>query len=596
MSVEAIIVIAIIVVAFILFVAEVIPVDQTAILVMVLLMVTGILNAEEAVSGFSNSATLTILALLIISVGLEETGFVDLIGDWMVKRIGGNHLTAIALIMITTAVLSAFINNTAVVGVFLPVMVRIAKNTEISLSKLLIPLSFAAMVGGSSTIMGTSTNLLVNSIAASYDVTGFTLFEFTKVGFILFAFFMGYMLLIGYKITPDRKKKDPSLTDEYALKEFLTEIVIKPDSELIGKKIHETEFFENRDFEILEINRKGSSISMPEEIEKLKENDELVIKASLSEIVRLGKTEGVSILYDVDVKDEMLTSEDSILFEVVIGPNSGLIDKKIKDVKFREEYNAIPLAVRRKGQIKQRNISDMKLNFGDIILVEALRKTLQNFYSRPDFIVMHRIPKTNIEKEFVKKDKVWLSVIITLVVIGLTVTSIFSILVSAWFGVALMFLTGCVTLKKAYLNVHWNVIFLLAGLIPLGVAMEKTGTVQIISNLLTENIAGYGIYVVVAVLFLISLLLTSIVSNNVTVVLLAPIAIELAIGLGMDVKPLLLAVLFGANTSFLTPVGYQTNTMIFGPGNYKFRDFLKVGGILCLIFLILVTFIVPYWF
>ncbi len=202
MGTEALIVLVIILVAFILFITEVIPIDQTAILVMVALMVTGIISPAEGVSGFSNNATLTILALLIISSALERTGFVDIMGDWMVKNVGDNQWKAISFIMVTTALLSAFINNTAVVGVFLPVMIRISANTNISLSKLLIPLSFSAMVGGASTIMGTSTNLLVNSIAQSYGLSGFSLFEFTNLGILFFLVFMAYMFFLGFKITP----------------------------------------------------------------------------------------------------------------------------------------------------------------------------------------------------------------------------------------------------------------------------------------------------------------------------------------------------------------------------------------------------------
>jgi len=595
MSYEVIIVLGVIILALILFVAEVIPVDQTAILVMVVLMISGIITPGEAVSGFSNSATLTILALLIISSGLEQTGFVNLMADWMVSRVGQSQWKALSFIMITTAVLSAFINNTAVVGIFLPVMIRISKNTDLSISKLLIPLSFSAMVGGASTIMGSSTNLLVNSIADDYEVATFSLFEFTHLGLILLVVFMAYMLLVGCKIIPNRRKMEGELTEEYALKEYLTEFVVEEASPLIDKKIEESDLVDE-DTEVIEIHRGDGSIWLPEEIEKLKVNDSLVIKSDLEKIVNLAKTKGVKLHSEREFKDQVLTSDESILFEALISPNSSLIDKKIIDVNFRKEYNAIPLAVRRAGKTKHENLREFKLQFGDILLIEAKRQTMQNFYTRPDFIIMHRISEEEIPKMQSEGIKTWLSVGIILIVVALTLLQVFPILVSAWVGVALMFLTGCLTLKRAYQSVHWNVIFLLAGLIPLGIAMEKSGVVDLLSQNLAFFMQEFSVYGTVATLFVVSMLLTSIVSNNVTVVLLTPLAIELAGSLTMDQQVVILAVLFGANTSFLTPVGYQTNTMIFEPGNYKFGDFIKVGGILCLIFWAITTVAIPHLF
>ena len=325
----------------------------------------------------------------------------------------------------------------------------------------------------------------------------------------------------------------------------------------------------------------------------------MVIKTNIKEVLRLDKDEDLKIRSHYRNSSIKAAEEDEdngeVLFEALITPNSNLIDQKIKDVNFERYYNAVPLAVRKSGLLGQQKMMDHKIKFGDILLMDGVPGR-DRFYSRHDWVTIQKIAKKNIEKHLYQRDKLVMSVLILMGVILLAVSNILPILISAWLGVIIMVLTKCISFRKAYENVEWKVFFLLAGLIPLGAAMAKTGADQKVADLFTQLAWGNEPRFVISILFLFTVLFTGIVSNQATAVLLVPIAIKLAASLSMPAEPLIIAILFGANTSFLTPVGYQTNAMIYGPGNYKFSDFVKVGGLLCVIFWAIVTFLVPIFY
>ncbi|UII30598.1 SLC13 family permease [Fulvivirga ulvae] len=592
MTFEIILLFAIVLGALVLFTSGVISVDLTALLVMVSLMGTGILTPEEGISGFSNTATTTVLALLILSEGLKNTGAVELLGDKMVSLTGRYEWFTLIVIMLISAFASAFINTTAVVAVFIPVMFRIARSTGIQVSVLLVPLSFAAMIGGASTMIGTSTNLLINSLGQSYGLAKLRIFDLTLMGGILFLSLMLYMILIGRHWLKKDSNQEEVIDDGHGPANYLTEIVIPPGSTLISKSLNGGPLAPTRDLNVLRVIR-GEATFSSIHVGKLQENDILVVKANIKELIKLSNNPSVKIITNnravTGNTDENIETN---LFEALVVPNSNLIDRKIKDVDFHRFYDAYPLAVRKGGIIGDQKLLEHKIGLGDILLMDGDSEP-KTFYSKNDWITIQRIAKDEIEKHLYQKDKLAVSVAILLGVIILAVTNILPILIGAWIGVTLMILTRCITLKRAYQNVEWKVVFLLAGIIPLGTAMNKTGADALIAQGFIELTSGTSPAFVVSGLFLLTTLLTGIISNQATAVLLVPIAIRIASGLEMPPEPLVIAILFGANTSFLTPVGYQTNAMVYGPGNYRFIDFLKVGGLLCLIFWILATFLIP---
>ena len=586
MEPEIIAIFVIIVGAIILYASEIIPADATSILIMVILMISGLVTAEEGISGFSNRATITVLALLIISAGLQNSGAVNLLGERIERFFPKSEWQGLLMIMIITAFFSAFIATTAVVAVFIPIILRVARTKNISPTKLLMPLSFAAILGGSSTIIGTSTNLIVNAISKEKGLGGFNIFEFTHIGLIFFAALILYMMFLGRKLIPSRRSNN-TLTESYSLKEYLTEIIIKKSSPFISKQINEHLFGKSSGVEVIEVRRSGT-ILFPEEVLQIKEGDRLIIKGRVDDIVALTKKEGITVIDDSPLGDEDLTSKDISLLEVIVGPNSKLQNKYFDPIKFKRKFQAVPLAIRTSGILRRTRLTEVKLKMGDAFLIEAKKNKIQDIYDSNDLIVLQEYEPTQYNYQ-----KTWIAVITTGVMVLLAAFEILPIVIAAWAGVAVMFITNCISMQKAYEKVQWRVIFLLAGVIPLGLAMEKHGVGLLVANTIVELLHTANPAIIISILFLFTMLLTSIISNNATAILLAPIAISIATQLHLDPKPFLVTIMFGANSSFFTPIGYQTNTLVYGIGNYKFKDFFKVGGIYTIIIWLLASIIIP---
>jgi di/tricarboxylate transporter len=593
MDQNVILILIIILAAIVLFATEIISIDLTAMVIMVTLMLTGLVTPEEGIEGFSNTATVTILALFILSAGLQSTGAVNLLGRYMIKLVGRSKDLALAVILVVVGVVSAFINNTAVVVIFMPIVFRIAKFTNSSPARFLMPLSFAAMIGGACTVIGTSTNILVSEIYTGYQVdqglepTGFGIFEFAGLGSIILLVFFFYMYFLGNRLIKTRDRQQ-DLTSQYALKDFLTEIIITKDSPLAGKFLRDTFLKEEIEAEILEISNRHENVWLPSRSELLQEGDRVLLKVNAEDILKIQDEPGVAIVSRAEMGDVDLQSKETTLVEVIVAPNSKVVRKKVKEVDFRNVYGAVPLAIRRRGTYLRKSISDVVLRFGDDVLLEARKESLPTLEQTFDFILTHEI-----DRPVFNRRKLILSVLIVFAVVVVASFGIQSILVTSLTGCVLMFLTDCITIREAYRNVEWKIIFLLAGLIPLGTAIVNTGAADLIASNISSSLGQYGPTAVVAVLFIITSMLTSIMSNNATAILLAPIAIGLAAEMQLpDPKAFLITIMFAANTSFITPVGYQTNTLIYGPGNYRFADFFKVGGILTIIIWVLVTLIV----
>ncbi len=589
MTLEIVLVLLIIISAIVLFATEIISIDLVAMVVMVVLMLSGLVTPTEGIQGFSNSATITVLALLILSAGLQSTGAVNLLGRYMIKLSGKSANRALLIILLVSALLSAFINNTAVVVIFMPIIFRMAKFTRSAPGKFLMPLSFAAMVGGTCTVIGTSTNILVSDLYAQYaGGSGFSIFEFSLIGAACVAAVVVYMAVVGDRLIGRRAEED-SLTEQYAIKDYLTELVVTPGSPLAGKHLRETFLIDELDAEVLEVIHKDGDVWLPSRREILQEGDRILLKVNIEDILIIQAQPGIAIQSRGEFGDEDLISGETTLLEVVVAPNSKLVRKTVREIDFKTLYGAVPLAIRRRGIFLRNKIADTVLRFGDDILLEVRKESVKGFRRNFDFI-----PMTEIEKPIFEKRKLILSVLITVGVVAAAAIGLAPILVTALTGCVLMFLTECITIREAYRSVEWKIIFLLAGLIPLGIAIENSGAAALIATNLHHLLGQSSPVLVVLILFVFTAMLTSIMSNNATAILITPIAIDLAIQMQVNPKAFLLAVMFAASTSFITPVGYQTNTLIYGPGNYRFGDFFKVGGLLTLLLMAIVTTMI-YW-
>ncbi len=586
---ETLIVSAILLLALILFVTELVPIDLTALLVTGLLILTQVLTPTEGFSGFSNQAPITVAAMMVLSAGLIRTGVVAKLGQRVSALGGSSEVSQLAVIFPVVALFSAFINNTAAVAMFLPIVLTIAREKKLSPSKLLLPLSYAAILGGACTYIGTSTNIIVGTIYAGGNQPPLQMFEFGNLGLVLLTLGTLYMLTIGQWNLPYRPT-ETSLTEGYLLREYLTELVIRVDSPLVDKALRETNLSKMLDIEVLEIQRGQQKLWLFLQEVKLQSGDILIVKGNLENILKIRDAEGVDILAEAKLSDRDLKSEDITLAEAVISPNSSLIGKTLKEANFRQRYQATALAIRRHGGQIREKLGRVRLHAGDMLLVLVRKQILGNLRQDSDFLL---ILEESLTSDF-RISKLPISVLIFLGVIAAAAFQALPIVVASLFGALLMVFTRCITLREAYQAVDWRIIILIGGTLSLGTAMEKTGTANSIAESLVDWSGALGPVALIAVLYLLTMAMTEIMSNNATAALLTPIAISIANQGGWDPRPFAFCVAFAASCSFLTPIGYQTNTMVYGPGGYRFTDYFKVGAALSVINWITATLLIPF--
>jgi di/tricarboxylate transporter len=586
MPAEAILVLAILVGAVALFISEKYPIDFVALLVLGVLLLFGLITPQEGISGFSNPATVTVAAMFILSAGLQKTGATAVIGQLMV-RFGKNYFAALVSIMGTITVISAFVNNTAAVAVFIPLVMVVANRRKIAASRLLIPLSYASQFGGVCTLVGTSTNLLVSSISDEAGYGAFSMFEFSRMGLILFATGVTFFLVFGRWLLPERQAQELSVT--YQLGEYITELRVGESSPLVGKSVLESRLGEDHDVTVLRLLHVTKAVWAPLR-QAVSGGDVLLVRGRLRELMRLQQTAKLELNVAFKLRDETLQTEDLRLVQALVAPGSDLIDKTLKEVDFRNRYKALVLAIQKRGEALHDKLNAVTLGLGDALLIQAHEEQIRALRSDADFIVLDEVPGVTL------RHKAPLVLGILAAVVGLAALNVMPILVTALLGCLAMVLTRCLRLEEAYHAINWQVIFLLAGILPLGIAMQKSGAAGFIAGKAVGMVGDMGPVAVLAVVYLMTSVMTDTMSNNAAAVLLAPIAISTAEQIGVDPRPFLMAITFAASTGFSTPVGYQTNTMIYNPGGYKYTDFLRTGVPLSILFWIMsVIFIPRFW-
>lgn len=595
MDYQVIATLIIIVGAIVLFITEKLSVDIIALLIIISLVVTGVISPEEGIAGFSNKATITVAFMFVLSAALLKTGALQFIAYRLSALFNKNFNLGLGLMMLLIAVISAFINNTPVVAVFIPVVIQIAKSTGRSASKMLIPLSFASIFGGTCTYIGTSTNVLVSGIAQENGLAGFTMFQLLPFGAILVVIGILYMLFIGTKLLPkDRQHED--LESKFGMREYLTDIELMDGTDSVGRSIMNSPLVKDLKIDVLEVQRNNTRYNLPPGDFILHANDILKVRCNLSNIKELKSRVKVLDSSSVKMAGDNLKGKASSLVEMVISANSEFDGKTLRSLDFRRRYRASPLAIKHREEVLHENIYDVKLKAGDVLLADVKShyvkelKRLEMAQNAP-FALLSSDSMVDFNK------KQFLIVVLILVgAIGVATSGIMDIVMAVMVGVVLMVVLNMMTMKEVYKAINWKIVFLLAGVLSFGVALKNTGLDVSIADGLIKQLGDFGPVVLLSGMYLCTTILTELMSNNATAALMAPIAIAVSTQLGLSPTPFLMAVTFAASASFITPIGYQTNTMVYSAGNYKFTDFIKVGIMLNIFFWILATIFLPILF
>ncbi len=592
---DMLVVFGLVLLALVLFATELVPIDLTAIILMVLLMLLGPwtqISPEEGISGFSSTATITVLAMLILSSGISHTGAVQILGRKMAAFAGDNQFKQLATTVGVAGPVSGFINNTPVVAILVPVIADLAHKGNSSPSKLLMPLSFASMFGGMLTLIGTSTNILASDVSERLLGRPFTMFEFTHLGIVVLVVGTVYLLTIGHRLIPERVLPREDFVEEYELGEYLTETVVRENSPLVGLTVEEADDVNDFDVDIIQLDRGNEQFGEPLARKTIRENDVLKLRTDRATLRELLAVDGLRPVGTRMTDDELETdSESQTLVEVIVPSMSPLVGETLESATFRGRYDANVLAFRSREQLVQTRIDATPIRVGDTLLVQAPADSIDRLAQNQDFIVAHEPDRPDYRTE-----KIPLALAIIAGVVLLPALNIIPILVSALTGVAVMALTGVLKPNELYESVDWDVIFLLAGVIPLGIALEQTGAAALLGALVASSADVLPALGVLWVFYAATALITNVISNNASVVLMIPVAIEAAQQLGVNAFAFVLAVTFAASTAFMTPVGYQTNLFVYGPGGYKFTDYFRVGAPLqAILSVVTVVGIAVFW-
>ena len=615
---EVIVVFLVIAGALALFATEVVPVDITALGIIVALLVIsegtqylaelGVLDAPivlvtpaQGISGFASTATITVLAMFILSDGVQRTGIVSILGQKMAAFTRDDETRQLGATMGIVAPISGFINNTAAVAILLPMVTDLAHDGNTSPSKLLIPLSYASMFGGTLTLIGTSTNILASEIAATLYVPesqyfvglegGFSMFEFTSLGVILTVVGFAYFYIVGTRLLPERIPPRADLTEEFRMADYLTEVRVRDDSPLVGQTVREAIVHTDFDVDLVQLIRGDKTFLEPLAPKTIQAGDVFALRTDRDTLVDLMDAEGLDLIPDIVVDEAELetANERENLVELVVAPGGKLVGESLQSAGFRQRYDATVLALRRGDELFRARMDEVRLRVGDTLLVQATPESIERMDANRDLIVAQEIERTDW-----RKTKIPLAIGIVAAVVGLAAIDALPIVVSALAGALAMVLTGCVDPGDIYDAVQWDVIVLLAGVIPLGIAMETSGAATLVADALVDAADVVPPIVVLGLFYVLTATLTNVISNNASVVLMIPVAAEAAVSLQLWAFPFILAVTFAASTAFMTPVGYQTNLFVYGPGGYRFTDYLRVGTPLQAIFAVVTTLGIYY--
>ncbi|MDE3737602.1 di/tricarboxylate transporter [Metapseudomonas resinovorans] len=527
------------------------------------------LTPHDVLGVLSNSAPVTIACMFVLSAALERTGCIDALGNWLGDLVGDSPTRVLAGLMITALVVSAFLNNTPVVAILTPVAIALAKRASSSPSKLLIPLSYATVLGGMLTMIGTSTNILVDGVARKAGLEPFGMFEITPAALAFCAVGFVYLMLFSRRLLPDRETLSKQLRPDLG-RTFMSELLVPHDSPVIGRTIGEANLNGGSGLKVLKIFRDELEITEPGHDTALAAGDLLVLHGQVKDVVDL--RESNKLTFNRGEAFETVSSHDVIVAEAIVGRNSRYSNRPMRDLDLTARYGIAVLAVHRQDENVQGNLDDFQLQFGDVMLVEGTPAQIKRFADNGDLISLNAV-----QERAYRRDKAPIAILATLAVVVLSAFSFMPIEGLAIIACAVVLGTRCLDVDDAYKAVDWKVLSLIFGMLAISIAMDNVGLIDLVVAKTMAAIPNASPLMMLGFVYLLTTILTEILSNNAVAVLVTPIAIGIAQSLGLDPRPFVVAVMFAASVSFATPIGYQTNTFVYNAGGYRFSDFMRIG-------------------
>ncbi|HNU08010.1 MAG TPA: SLC13 family permease [Pyrinomonadaceae bacterium] len=595
MPADVIIVLSLLGLALVLFGTEKLPVDVVGIILVIALVMSGVLTVNQGLSGFGDNVIVTIAGLFVLTGGLVKTGLVDLIGRRLYRVAGSNEFALTALIMAVAAISASVLKNTTTTAMFLPVVLGLSERAKIPPSKLLMPLAFGAILGGSCTLIGTSTNLAVSGAMQRYGMEGFSMFELTSVGFITVAVGMIYMLTVGRKLLPARGGEE-SLTEQYHIREYVSELIVLPGSHLIGKTLGEADLAHELDLNVLGIIRgKDSERIVPGPRDRIQLNDLLIVEGKIGDLLNVKTLAGLEIKADFTAQDDMLEGAGVELFEVLVMRDSNFVGQTLRTLDFRRNYNLTVMAINRHGQTFLDKLSDVQMEYGDVLLVQGRRRRVEPLVIDGEVLLLEDLSKgaMRIEKRHwaIAAFGLFLALSLTKVAFGIEVPLAVAVLL----GVLLLLATKTVRYAELYTLIDFRLLVLIACMMSFGIAMEQTKTDVFLADLIVRYFEQFGPIAVLGGFFLLTVALTQPMSNQAAALVVLPVALKTAAALGLNPRTFAVAITYAASFSFITPLE-PACILVYTPGRYTFMDFVKIGTFLTLVVFAVAIYLVPiFW-